>query len=272
MSHVPAARPGFWRDPATGGEPGHAQVIAEAARAPVVLLGERHDRAAQHLWQMHVAAGLLAHHPAMVMGFEMFPARLNPVLAEWVAGALSEPAFLERAEWGTVWGFEAELYMPLFRFCRAFRVEMVGLNCRRDLVREVGRDAWEGVPVEAREGITPAAPATPAYRAYLFNITGGGRPDRQAQGPMDPAFDRFVRAQQTWDRAFACRIAEVRARDPAPLVVGIIGRGHLEFRGGTPAQLADLGIPDATVLLPQDDDRPLARGLGDAVFGLDRPA
>jgi len=264
---IPA--PGQWLRPDTGETPSHAAVIAQAARAPVVLLGERHDRADHHRWQMQVAAGLLAHRPGMVMGFEMFPARLNPVLADWVAGRLSEEAFLERAEWGTVWGFPADLYLPLFHFCRLHRVEMIGLNCRRDLVREVGAGGWDAVPEDAREGITPALPATPAYRRYLFAVTGGARPDRAAQSPEDPAFDRFVRAQQTWDRAFACRIASVCARPEPPLVVGIIGRGHLEFGGGTPAQLAGLGIPGACVLLPGLSSGPAEPGLADAVFGLD---
>ncbi len=264
---IPA--PGQWLYPYTGEAAAHAAVMARAARAPVVLLGERHDRADHHRWQMQVAAGLLAHRADMVLGFEMFPARLDPVLADWVAGRLTEAAFLERAEWGRVWGFAAGLYAPLFHFCRLHRVEMCGLNCRRDLVRAVGAGGWEAVPEAASEGITPAAPASAAYRRYLFGVTGGARPDRAAQAPEDPAFDRFVRAQQTWDRAFACRIAALRARAAPPLVVGIIGRGHLECRGGTPAQLADLGIPDALVLLPQDDARPVASGLADAVFGLD---
>jgi len=255
-----------WLLPDTGTTLPHPALMERAARAPVVLLGESHDRADNHRWQMHTAAGLLAHHDHIAMGFEMFPARLNPVLADWVAGRLEEAAFLERAEWGTVWGFPAELYLPLFHFCRDHGVEMLGLNCRRDLVREVGASGWEAVPEGAREGLTPACPATPEYRRYLFDITGGPRPARAAKTPEDPTFDRFVRAQQVWDRAFACRIAEVRARTDPPLVVGIIGRGHLEYRGGTPAQLADLGINDAMVLLPHDPDRAVQPRLADGLF------
>ena len=50
------------------------------------------------------------------------------------------------------------------------------------------------MPEDTRGGLTPACPATPEYRQYLFDITGGPRPDRAAQTPDDPAFDRFVRA------------------------------------------------------------------------------
>lgn len=243
-------RAGAWFDPTGGRALTAAEVLARAAVGQAVLLGEIHDRACDHRWQMHVCAGLLGHRADIVIGFEMFPASLNPVLEDWVAGGLEEEVFAERAEWEDVWGFDIELYMPLFRFARDNGIEMIGLNCRRGLVREVGRLGWEGIPDADREGLTPPAPASSAHRQYLFDITGGNRPGREALSAADPAFDRFVRAQQTWDRAFACRLAERHRRPDAPLVVGIIGRGHLEFGGGTPAQLADLGISRTMVLLP----------------------
>ncbi len=256
---------GTWVSPADGTVVSHAEVIARASRSRVVLLGEQHDRADNHRWQMHVAAGLLAHRADMVMGFEMFPARLTPVLMEWSRGELSESGFLEHSEWQEVWRFAPELYMPLFRFCRDHAIPMIGLNCRRDLVSEVGKEGWDAIPERLREGLTPSRPATPAYRQYLFDITGGLRPGRAAQSADDPAFDRFVRAQQTWDRAFACRIADVAQQPDAPLVVGIIGRGHLEFGHGTPFQLTDLGIGEFMTLLPQDAAAPVVPNVAEAV-------
>lgn len=251
-----------------GGQPvAHDRLIAALAQAPAVLLGEQHDRADHHRWQLHVAAGLAAHRP-VVMGFEMFPARLDPVLADWVAGRLDEDSFLTRAEWGTVWGFAAELYLPLFRFCREMAVPMVGLNVARELVRAVGVGGWGAVPEDQRQGLTPARPSTATYRRFIFDLTGGGRPDRKAATPDDPVFDRFVRAQEVWDRAFATHILRATRRPGAPLVIGIIGMGHLQFGGGVPWQLADLGLQGARVLIPETAGAPVPPGAADAVFSL----
>ena len=55
-------------------------------------------------------------------------------------------------------------------------------------------------------------------------------------------------------------------------MIGIIGRGHLEYRHGTPYQLADLGLGDVAVLLPSDApqfDPAAGRPIADAVFRLD---
>lgn len=267
-----AHEPGTWLDPQTGSVLSHAALLQRLAGKRAVLLGETHDRYDVHRWQLHVAAALLSTGRPLVLGFEMFPRRVQPALDAWVAGDLDTAAFLEQSEWATVWGFTPELYLPLFHFCRQFRVPMKALNCRRPLVTEVGKLGWEAIPDSERDGVTPAKPATPAYRQYLFDITGGGNPARKATSAESPDFDRFVRAQQTWDRAFACNIADVLAGTPDALVIGIIGRGHLEYGHGTPYQLADLGIAETAVLLPSDEtifDTERAAGIADAVFRLD---
>jgi len=45
-----------------------------------------HDRADHHRGQLHVDAALAARRP-LVMGAEMCPARLDPLLARWSAAA-----------------------------------------------------------------------------------------------------------------------------------------------------------------------------------------
>jgi S1-C subfamily serine protease len=54
-------------------------------------------------------------------------------------------------------------------------------------------------------------------------------------------------------------------------VVAIIGRGHLENRWGVPHQLAALGLPDASVLLPwqREHCNEITPDLADTVFLLD---
>jgi uncharacterized iron-regulated protein len=266
-----AHRPGCWIDPESGREIGHGELMRSMATKQVVMLGETHDRFDVHRWQLHVAAGLHALRPDMAMGFEMFPRRVQPALDAWVSGALEPDAFLERSEWKTVWNFAPELYWPLFHFCRQFKIPMFALNCRRPLVTEVGKVGWDAIPPADRDGVSPAKDASDGYRRYLLDILSGMR-TRDADYAASPEFARFVRAQQTWDRAFACGIADALSQPHPPLIVGIIGRGHLEYGYGTPYQLADLGIHDTAVLLPSDNDTfdgAAKAGIADAVFRLD---
>lgn len=276
MSPEPSGlRVGQWLDLRSGESRAHQSIMREMAQKRVVLLGEQHDRHDIHRWQVNVSASLLALRDELAVGFEMFPRRIQPVLDEWVAGKLEAEQFLEKAEWGKVWGFDADLYWPLFHFCREFRVKMLALNCRRDLVTRVGKEGWEAIVEEDRDGLTPARPASLAHREHLLRLTNGGPPVMQGKSADAPEFDRFVRAQQTWDRAFACNIAAYLNEKPEALVVGIIGRGHMEYGFGTPDQLDDLGINQVGVLLTEDVGDAASTlkvaeipAIADAVFGL----
>jgi uncharacterized iron-regulated protein len=252
---------GDWYDTQEQTSLDEAAAVRLLAEAEIVLLGERHDRAADHLWQARLIAAL-ADRGAAIVGVEMLPVAAQPLLDAWISGRLAEPAFLVESRWQEVWGFDFALYAPIFRLCRDRRIRMRALNVDRPVVSLIGREGWEAMPAALRPWLSPAAPAAAAYRRYLFEATGGARPDRTARSPDDPAFDRFVRAQQTWDRAFACRLAAASQEAPGARVIGVIGRGHLEHGYGTPAQLADLGVERTVVALPDGDittEPPLAR-------------
>ncbi len=286
------AAPGHWvvlaeGEPVAWNGPA-ADLLARMAETGAVFLGEAHDSADHHRWQLQTVAALHASHPRLVLGVEMFPRAKQEVLDRWVAGALSEQAFLKQTAWEEVWGFDAELYMPLFHFARLNRVPMVAMNVDRDLVARVGREGWQAIPVDERQSLGDPLPASVDYRRALAEVFAMKRqaasPEGRASGDFtapseeaiaaaeqSPLFARFVDAQLTWDRAMAEAVADTRGREPDRLFVGIVGRGHVEFGWGIPHQLADLGMADSAVLLPLKGPDACAEetaGRADAAFVL----
>jgi len=267
---VPA---GAWVVPGAGRVTAQ-EVLSKAARGQVVLIGEQHDDADHHRWQLQTIAALAALRPDMVFGFEMFPRRVQPALDRWVAGELSEADFLAASDWSRVWGFETALYLPLFHFARLNRIPMVALNVEREFVRSVGAQGLAAVPADKREGVTDPAPASEAYvdkllAAYAEHPEKGSTATRD-----DPAFRRFVEAQLVWDRAMAQALADAASRRPAALLVGIMGSSHIAGGYGVPQQLRSLGIQGIASLLPWDADADcptLVPGFASAVFGFPAP-
>jgi uncharacterized iron-regulated protein len=271
--------PGTWARPADHAvvELAPDRLFGELGRRRVVLLGEVHDDADHHRWQLQTIAALYAHHPKLVLGFEMFPRRVQPVLDDWVAGRLTQEEFLKRSEWRTVWGHAADLYMPMFEFARMNRIAMVALNVDRKLTRQVGEKGWARIPLEEREAVSDPAPA-PAeyldelYQSYMQHNTAD-KPAPSGKNLDDPAFRRFVDGMLLWDRAMAQGLAERIKQNDAVLAIGIMGLGHLEGGYGVPRQLADLGVSDAAVLLPWEtspDCSEMDPRLATALFGLDQ--
>jgi len=161
---------GTWIDPATSATIATDQLLAGLAQRPVVLLGETHDNAEHHRWQLHTLAALHGHHPNMILGFESFPRRVQPVLDQWVNGELDPVAFLEAADWTKVWGFDPSLYLPLFDFARQNRIPMIALNIDRPFVARVRHEGWSEIPADQRFGLSdPASPAL-EYRKALAQV------------------------------------------------------------------------------------------------------
>jgi uncharacterized iron-regulated protein len=254
------------------------RAFAQLARRRIVLLGENHENAEHHRWQLHTIAALHAQTGQLVLGFEMFPRSVQGVLDDWTAGRLTEAQLLERARWSEVWGYDPQLYMPIFQFARMHRVPMLALNVERELVRRVGDAGWESVPDAQREGVSDPAAASPEYlsllyESYLEHLPPAQRPQREptAEDLREPAFVRFVQSMQVWDRAMAEGLAQRAAREGGAMLVAIMGSGHLRGGYGVPHQLRALGVPDAAVALPWETDQDCAElqaSAADLVFGV----
>ena len=266
-----------WLNPADGRAIESADLLDRVVDRSIVLLGEVHDNPGHHRWQHYVMTALHSRRSRIVVGLEMLPRRAQPALDDWTAGELDAEAFLEQSGWDRVWGYDPELYLPLLTFAREHRLPGIALNVDRALVSRVGAEGWDAIEEGERFGLTDPAPASDEYRRYLgelfaYKMTLGGHGDEAADVDtvmQGDAFARFVEAQLTWDRAMAEALATAHRLDPDALVIGIVGRGHLQYGHGIPHQLADLGIDDVAVLLPVDADSDcgeLSAGLADAVF------
>lgn len=260
-------RGGTWAAPNNqGAVPTSAKDVLEAAgSADFVLLGEAHDNADDHLWQLQSLAMLLGVRDHLVIGMEMFPRRVQPVLDRWIAGELTESQLLQQTDWDLVWGYDPELYLSILRFARLNRIPLVALNVDRSLISQTNLNGWAAIAPEQREGVGDPAPASAAYRAFLKqSFEQHGEPD-------DSVFEHFMQAQLVWDRAFAEALATAARAHPQSLVVGVIGSGHLRYGYGVPHQLRSLGQQNILVWLPTDsaDQCGWLADIADAVFGVD---
>lgn len=269
---VPCGKPGQWVAPTDKrAEPAEPRALLERmARQQAVLLGEMHDSAEDHRWQLHTLAQLHVLQPRMAIGFEMFPRRVQAVLDQWVAGELSEAEFLQKSEWETVWGYDAQLYLPLFHFARMHRIPMLALNVERSLIEAIGKQGWEGVPEAQKEGVSRPAEPSAAYRQALRAVFD----HHPVKERGEAAFPRFVESQTAWDRAMAQALAEHLRKHPGTLVVGIMGAGHVRHGHGVAHQLKDLGVASTGLLMTWERGENctgLGKGFADALYLVEEP-
>lgn len=279
---VPATKacaPAGWSAP--GGEILASETLLDQVAAKsVVLLGEQHDRAAHHSWQLDTLRALHQRRPQMIIGLEMFPRRVQPALDAWVRGELSEDEFIRQSDWKKVWGFDPALYMDILRFARDSGVELRALNVEATLTRKVGRNGFEAIPAGEREGISTPANPDPDYASLLEHVFNLHAAPHMSGSDTEKAarLRGFIDAQLVWDRAMAQGLHAALNAHPDALLVGLMGSGHLRHGHGVPHQLRDLGVFAQSTLLPWDnghDCAELVAGLADAVYLIDpgqRPA
>lgn len=245
----------------------------------IVLLGEHHDNMEHHRWQLQMITGLHTLNPEIVLGFEMFPRKAQPILDKWVSGELSEQEFLKQVGWDEYWSFDPSLYMPMFNYARMNAIPIYALNVERSLIKQVGKQGWDKVDVEQKEGVSRPAPASDGYQQMLAGVFmqhGDKHSETSAEELVSkamaiPGFSRFVESQQVWDRAMAEAISKGVTEHPKAQFVAVLGSGHMMYRFGVPEQLTALKMPSPSVLVPWDLDFEcdyIREDFADAVIGL----
>lgn len=237
------------------------------ARQRVVLVGENHDDAEHHRVQLAIIRALKARRAPLAIGLEMIPGHLQRPLDLWVDGTLDETAFLDQLSWYTTWGFDAQLYLPIFRYARDHHVPLIALNVKRDLVNQVRKQGRQGVTDKVIMHLPSSAPPSADYENYLRDVF-----DSHPMMAKMGRFDRFVEAQQVWDTAMAARMATWVRDHPKGIFVGLVGSGHILGGYGIPHQLHHQNVHAIATVLPWTvDQENVDLHVADYVWGVPLP-
>lgn len=205
------------------------EMLADLAQVQVVFVGERHDNAAHHEIQARLVNALHAKHPNLSVGMEMFDHRYDPVLAQWTAGELDREAFIQKTHWYVFragWGFDFDLYAPIFETVQANNIRLVGLNVPGWIPSKISKSGLANLLPDERRLVAESVDTENAeHRAYVEGVFSAN-PHHQAA-----SFDFFYEAQCAWEDTMAASI--VRKLGAGPMVV-MIGNGHIIRKFGVP--------------------------------------
>jgi uncharacterized iron-regulated protein len=205
-------------------------LVNDLSKADVVFVGETHVSAADHQIQARIAQALFARRSSLVLALEMFPREAQGILDRFSQGELSQEAFLREVDWEKVWGFPFSLYQPILGWAAEKRLKIIGLNAPQEVVRKVSRGGLVSLDINDRSRL-----------AANFDLTNRGHRKRleeefsvHTKGPIRD-FDAFYEAQLAWEETMAETLANaLRERKDSPLVLVIIGKGHIGGRFGVP--------------------------------------
>lgn len=258
-----AVKPGFCVFNGVSGAPlaGEAAFKAVLRDADAVFSGESHDQLKDHLAQLETLKALSeARGEKVVVGFEMLNMTLQPVLDEYAAGKLSDEDFLLKADWKKEWGFDFNLYKPLFDFIRANKLKALALNLPKKVVSKIARVGLAGLSPEEKQYLPAKVEVTKneAYIKYIRqSFEGHGKARRGASsasaemsflrqyllgneksGMSDLfTFENYLAAMCAWNEAMGSRLADFLNANPGFAGQVIAGSGHVIYKAGIPASV-----------------------------------
>jgi uncharacterized iron-regulated protein len=211
-------------------------MVADLARADVVLVGEQHDDPNTHRLEAAVLEGFARRHMAVTLSLEMFERDVQPSLDTYVAGAVAEDEFLKGSR---PWPRYATDYRALVELAKAQRWPVLAANVPRRIASDVAKSGRPAVDALASTDRGLAAHDLQCPHDGYFDRFAEQMGSHQAPGAtaatVTDTTERYYWAQCVKDETMAESIAAAFAKqDGRPgVIVHFTGAFHSDFGTGT---------------------------------------
>ncbi len=215
------------------------KALPDLAAPGLVYAGESHGSMEHHETQLAVIQALTAYGARVAVGLEMLQHAHQQHLDRWVAGKLPERDM--REIFMQDWGYDWQLYRPIFIYCRERELPMVALNVPRSITRKVAREGFISLTDKELGQLPPiSCNVHPAYESFLRRVLGGHGDEAHGGEHLDEQnFTRFCEAQLVWDTAMAIYALRFLQEHPEQTMVALCGSVHA-WKLAMPSQAARL--------------------------------
>ncbi len=255
---------------------GWPQIMDAVAGADVIVLGEEHDDAVGHGFQLAIVEDVLQQWPGTAVSMEMFDRTEQAVVDDYLADFIDLETFQERTA-STRWlklsrqyaardinrkTFEKRIatlgwpdwesnYQPIVDAAKAAGAPVIAANTPwlvyMSVARREGFERLDDVTAAQRSLFeVPDRIPDGEYRKRFWEVLAGRAegeppPDNEDEEGAHPGFDDemilgMFRGQLVMDATMAASIAETRQVGAAK-VVHLVGHFHCDFEGGLVQEL-----------------------------------
>jgi uncharacterized iron-regulated protein len=225
-------------------------MLADAARADVLFVGEQHDDPNTHRLELAILEGVARRRGNVVLALEMFERDVQGLVTEYAAGTTGEEAFLKGSR---PWPRYATDYRPLIEFAKNHGWPIVASNVPRRLASAVAKGGLSALRSSDGDPSLYAAeqrcPEDDYFDRFAETMTAHPLPGSEKMSPAEQRamVQRFYESQCLKDETMAESIVRAREKN-APLVVHVNGAFHSDFGDGA-AERVRRRLPRARVVV-----------------------
>lgn len=201
----------------------------------IIYVGEIHTSTFSHMVQLDVIKILNKKKGAEIcVGFEMLNKTLQSFLDEYIEGKIDEEEFLQKINWKKEWGFDYNLYKPIFDFIKDKKLKALALNVPRNIVSKIARSGIDILNEDEKKLIAKKINLTKnrKYTKYLKETFYG----HGSNNPMNKimTFENYKLSMAVWNESMGEVIAEFMNSNPNYSCVIIAGNGHIIYNAAIP--------------------------------------
>lgn len=242
---------GRFVDAATGQTLTAEAVLARAAEAKHLILGERHDNPDHHDLQAWVTEQVVerGRRPAIV--YEMFEADEQEAMDAWRADDPADAAGLGPAVKWEDSGWPAwEHYRPMADTAVANGLPILAGNIAMDTARDVARQGLDSMPDDLVDRLGLLEADTPAILAAMTRDVDDGHCNLMPEAAIAP----MVTVQRARDAHMAATMIQGLNAEGTDQAILITGNGHARTDRGVPLRLRQMGVPaeETFVIAPME--------------------
>ena len=210
-------------------------LVAAAAKADLVFVGEQHDDPNTHRLEAALLEGLNRRRMRPVVSLEMFELDVQPLVDRYLAGLVTEDELVKGAR---PWPRYATDYRPLVEAAKQHGWPVIAANIPRRLASAVAKSGREVLdrlpeldkPFVARDLQCP----NDAYFERFAKTMGGHPGGTQTEAEKQLTLERYYWAQCVKDETMAESIAAATVHHSAARpIVHYNGAFHSDFGLGT---------------------------------------
>jgi uncharacterized iron-regulated protein len=210
-----------------------AALMAAAAGADLLLLGETHDNPDHHVLQARIVRQVTAAGRRPALAFEMLPTTQQETVDAALARAPRDPDVLGAAlRWDESGWPDFVMYRPIFAAGLDAGLPIVAANLPRAVVKDLVTKGAGALDAPLRERLEREEPLAPEALASLREEMRESHCNELPDAMLEP----LVLAQRAKDARMSRRMVEAGAGGRGAILV--TGKGHARTDRGVPSYLA----------------------------------
>lgn len=205
----------------------------------VLIFGEYHDNPVLHGLEAELLKQAFARHSKLAISLEMFERDVQQPLDAYLAGEISESAFLEQAR---PWNNYQQSYRPLVEFARVHKLPVLAANIPRSVASHYARQGTlDGIDM-AMQPYLPVVHRIPdgEYKRRFFTHMQELSTGNSGMKVAMEKLEAFYQAQCLKDDAMAESIVRYHDHNPGGKVIHYQGDFHSRFRLGVAGKVQAL--------------------------------